>query len=366
MALDPLWMDASAGSPAYTAQEIRMGLAAFATGAGASLGVRSGVRQSGSGTDFLVQQQTVANMSVKVNPGVFIAQGAISTTQGPYTYALDAVTTVTISAAHATLSRTDLIVIRIRDANVDTSGQRDGGVTVVTGTAGGGVPSLPTDASYFEIARVAVGAAATSITSANISDKRLYTAALGGVIPFVSTARPTGLPDGVPGYELDTGYSYRWKSSTSKWLREQTWVVRTTDGSNITSNTTLANDPVLFVPMEANGIYQFKMVIGAIAGTGNGLKLALTFPTGAILDYRQEGRAVADTWYENWVGNAGSGATTVWGSSAGGSGIAPIFEGVCQNGSTAGNLQLQAAQGTSSGTAVAIVKGAHIIYKQIA
>lgn len=192
MATDPLWIDNSAGAPSYSGADLRLnGVVPFMTGVGASLGVRSGIRASGSGTDLLVQQQTVAAMSVKVNPGAAVIQGAISTTQGAYAWSLDTVTTVTIASAHATLARTDRVCIRIRDANVDTSGQRDGAVMVITGTAGGGVPSLPTDATYVELARIAVGAAVTSILTANITDKRQYTSAAGGIILCDSNTEPS-------------------------------------------------------------------------------------------------------------------------------------------------------------------------------
>lgn len=192
MTVDPWAIDASGGLPSYSGGELRLStVTPFVAGTGTSLGVRSGVRLSGSGTDLLVQAQTSPNMTVKVNPGVLVVQGSISGTQGAYTYTLDATTNVTISAAHATLDRTDLIVIRVRDANVDTSGGRDGAPIVITGTAGGGVPSLPTDATYFLLAQISVVHAVSSITSGAITDKRQYTAALGGVIPCDSNTQPS-------------------------------------------------------------------------------------------------------------------------------------------------------------------------------
>jgi hypothetical protein len=188
---DPLWIDAASGSPAYSGQEMRLaGIVPAFAGAGTSLGVRTGVRLSGSGTDLLVTAQATPNMTVKVNTGTVVVQGSTSASQGAYLWALDTVTNVTIATAHATLSRTDLIVVRIRDSSIDTSSGRDATVTVVTGTAGAGVPALPVDATYLEIARVTVAAAATTITSSAISDKRPFTAALGGIIPCKSSTLP--------------------------------------------------------------------------------------------------------------------------------------------------------------------------------
>lgn len=203
MAVDPFAVDALT----YSGSDLRLGLLLpLLAGAGSALGVRTGVRPSGSGTDLLVQAQASPNMTVKVNTGSIVVQGGISSTQGPYTWALDTLTNLTISAAHATLARTDLICVRVRDSNVDTSGQKDGAVVVVPGTAGGGVPSLPTDATYVTIAQIAVAAAATSISSGNITDKRTFTAATGGVIPCTSATRPTAtaVAPGQLAYETDT------------------------------------------------------------------------------------------------------------------------------------------------------------------
>jgi hypothetical protein len=206
VAVDPFAIDASAGSPAYSGADLRLGVVVpLAAGAGVSIGARSGVRASGSGTDLLVQAQSSPNMTVQVRTGAAIIQGAITSSQGAYTFTLDAVTNLTIAAAHATLDRTDLVCIRIRDASVDTSGGRDGGVVVITGTNGGGVPSVPTDATYYVLAQVSVVHAVTSITSGAITDKRGFTAALGGTIPTVSAAAESalGTVDGTASYRSD-------------------------------------------------------------------------------------------------------------------------------------------------------------------
>jgi hypothetical protein len=211
VAQDPWAIDNSGGLPAYSGQELRLTtVAPFVAGNGTALGTRSGVRLGGSGTELLVQAQASPNMTVKVKPGIFIAQGQTSSTQGAYTWCLDTVTNLTISAAHATLARTDLIAVRIRDANIDTSGARDGNVIVITGTAGGAVPSLPTDASYYTIAQISVPAAVTNIGGGGggtITDKRLFVAALGGVIPCLTASKPSSPPAGQVVYLTDATYS---------------------------------------------------------------------------------------------------------------------------------------------------------------
>lgn len=212
MPFDPWPIEASSGSPAYSGQELRNEtVVPFVAGAGASLGVRSGVRPSGSGTDLLVQAQSSPNMTVKVNIGVIVVQGTISATQGAYCWALDATKNLTIGASHATLDRTDLICVRVRDANVDTSGSRDGDVVVVPGSNGGGVPALPTDASYVTIAQIAVVHAVTTITSGAITDRRPFTAAVGGVIVCTVATLPASAMPGQLAFCTDQS------TTTTRW-----------------------------------------------------------------------------------------------------------------------------------------------------
>lgn len=190
MAIDPWMQDAAAGTPSYTAQEIRLAtVTPFAAGVGVSLGVRSGVRNSGSDTDLLVSAQAAPNMTVKVNPGVCVVQSATAG-QGAYTWALTATKTLTIGAAHATLTRTDLIAVRIRDDNVDGSGAQDGDVVVVAGTPGSSAPALPSGASYMEIGRVTVAASVASITAGAVTDRRPFYASPGGIVAATAVTEP--------------------------------------------------------------------------------------------------------------------------------------------------------------------------------
>lgn len=153
MAIDPWALEASAGTPAYSGQEVRLGTTLMSGNpAGGALGVRTGIRPSGTGTDLQVAAQASPNMSVRVFAGCATIQGTASSLQGAYIYTLDTTTTLTIGAAHASLTRIDLIAVRIRDSTYDTSGARDGGLVVIAGTPGGGAPSLPIDATYWTLA----------------------------------------------------------------------------------------------------------------------------------------------------------------------------------------------------------------------
>lgn len=131
-----------------------------------------------------VLQSSPAAMSVRVDKGIAVVTGTENALQGSYICINDALKTLTIAASDPSLSRTDLVIARVRD-------QQYSGVTnawaleVVTGTPGAGVPALP--ASSLELARVTVGATVTTITTANISySNRRYFSAAGGWEPWAT------------------------------------------------------------------------------------------------------------------------------------------------------------------------------------
>lgn len=230
----------------YSGQELRMGtVLPFSIGDGTGLGARSAVRSSGGGTDLRVQPQSSPNMTVKVSPAVAVIQGAASSLQGPYTYALDAVTNLTISAAHASLSRTDRIVVRIRDSTFDTSGQKDSGLIVITGTPGAGTPAVPTDATYYTLALIVVTAAKTSIVTGDISDQRLFYASVGGTIECTSTTRPSNVPVGQRIRESDTDCFLWWNGAAWQADGAQRALAQQVLGSN-TATITFSSIPSYF------------------------------------------------------------------------------------------------------------------------
>jgi hypothetical protein len=90
---------------------------------------------------------------------------------------------ISISAAHATLNRKDIIVARL-----DYSG-RAIGIIAKTGTASASpaAPGIVRNSEYFEmeLAEIYVSAGATAITAANITDKRADTSVCGYVTGLV-------------------------------------------------------------------------------------------------------------------------------------------------------------------------------------
>lgn len=186
--------------------------AVSATTAGGSHGVLG----SGS-TDLAVSQNGTPNMSVNVAAGrAFIRSGnASSIAAGTYAVMNDATVNVAIAAADPTNPRIDLVVIQVRDTNYGEAAS-DARITVVTGTpaASPAVPALTLYPNALVLAQVAVAAAATTIVTANITDKRTFVAAVGGTRLCTSTTRPsTTFPIGQRIFEIDTGRELMWDNT---------------------------------------------------------------------------------------------------------------------------------------------------------
>lgn len=158
-----------------------------------------------SPTDLLTTQNGTPNMSVNVAGGMALVRGTESTHQGVHSFYNDGTVNLAVSAADPTNPRRDAVAVRVRDAAY-SGASNDVALVVVTGTpaASPSDPTLP--ANTLVLDRVAVAAAATSITNANITRLAPRAAALGGCVTCTSTTRPTGaaLYSGLDIYEIDT------------------------------------------------------------------------------------------------------------------------------------------------------------------
>lgn len=147
--------------------------------------------------DLLVTEHTgTPNMSVDVAAGAAFVAGTSGAYQGSYFVENQASVVKTIAAAHATNARKDIVVARVRDHNVDSSGVRAWDIFVVTGTPSGSPVAPATPANSMLLATVDVPAASTSVINARITDARTlarpWTGAW-GVVAFASvTANQTG------------------------------------------------------------------------------------------------------------------------------------------------------------------------------
>lgn len=164
-------------SGSHPAEETRLMLAGMLNAATGSFagGVASADPAHGvvNTIDLAVTQNGTPNMSVNVAAGGAFIRGTLNANQGAYHLWNDGTVNLAISASNPTNPRRDLIIAQVRDSYY-SGADDDARITVVTGTAAAS-PSDPSLASYpnaLVLARVAVAAGATSITTANITDLR--------------------------------------------------------------------------------------------------------------------------------------------------------------------------------------------------
>lgn len=163
--LMPLYLQALTGDPAitYTAQDDRLVISTLAPNAGTvdQNDLRIGPRAAG------------ANMSVDVAAGKAIVQGTSVANQGTYIVQSTAVENVPLATADATNPRLDLIVARVFDRQADGGTRYAWQPIAVTGTPASSptVPAPPPNSLVLAIVRVNAGV--TSVTAANIFDRRV-------------------------------------------------------------------------------------------------------------------------------------------------------------------------------------------------
>lgn len=173
---DPTWLNASAGSPSYDATDLRRVDALMAMTNGVGLGAQSGIRPGGGYTT------TVAGSTISVSAGIAFLYVA---NQGMYRVAMTSSWSGTLTAAHATYDRIDLVYLRVWDDDVDASGLRQGDVVYLAGTASA-TPSAPTPAGtqlYMPLATITVPAAAGGGSASVSTSIRPVTVAPGGISP---------------------------------------------------------------------------------------------------------------------------------------------------------------------------------------
>lgn len=178
----------------HSASQLRLaigGLLSHANESGSPPSLRPAGGVHPTSTMDVIQSSPTA-MSVRVDKGIAVVTGTENALQGSYICINDALKTLTIAASDPSLTRIDLVIARVRDAQY--SGVTNAwALEVVTGTPGAGAPALP--ASSLELARVTVGAGVVVITTANISyANRRYFSAAGGWEPWATIAAFDAFP----------------------------------------------------------------------------------------------------------------------------------------------------------------------------
>ncbi|MDQ0894420.1 hypothetical protein [Agromyces ramosus] len=163
--VDNIWpVNAVTGAPSYTGRKLRQtGAPAFAGATSARpLGARTGVRPGTSPTTV-----TATSSLWTVQPFAGAADLHTAVEAGPYQFAFDAVATGAVTAAHASLTRIDIIYVQIDDpAEADGSSVPAATRKYLAGTAGSGIPPT-TPARSFVIAHLNVpisGGGAPAVT----------------------------------------------------------------------------------------------------------------------------------------------------------------------------------------------------------
>jgi len=131
----------------------------------------------------VTQRAAGANFSVDVAAGRAVVPVTDAPNLGSALCTSTAVNNLTVAGAPgAGLSRIDLVIARVYDASLIGGSINGWQLEVITGTpaASPAAPALPP--SSLELARVAVAAGQASVTSGNITDRRILAASLGAPI----------------------------------------------------------------------------------------------------------------------------------------------------------------------------------------
>jgi hypothetical protein len=132
---------------------------------------------------------------------------------------------------------------------------------------------------------------------------------------------------------------------------------RKTANETVTNSNTLQNDDHLFVALAANAVYDWKLILHYNSGTTPDFKLGWSVPSGTTMVW---GGMIADTaGAVTSVANLSQ--TTV--QAIGGTGAAnyQFFTGVVVTSTTAGTLQLQWAQNTTTLSDTILLAGSELI-----
>lgn len=208
-----------------------------------SLKTRGGVQHQ-QGFGLAVSQNGSPNMSVNVASGNAMIAGSEDSNQGCYHVQNDATLNVSIAAADPSLPRIDLIVFKVQDSFY-SGVTNTSSIVAVTGTPNASPSAPAAPANSITLARVAVGAAVTSIVNANITDTRFFLVATGGIIICSSTSRPAFSDVTQTGqfiFETDTQLVRSWDGASSSWIQRTPYVVTQKLGGT-TASVTFSNIP---------------------------------------------------------------------------------------------------------------------------
>lgn len=191
------------------------------------LKVTSGLINDGGGVVSVV----AGTMNVQVTACRGIIQGTVSAAQGGYPVVIDATETITLPNGGGS-DTPYTIAILVEDSAFDLSGQQRARV-VAYPTAGG----PPTGSGVIPLRsinlRAGVSAGSGGLLVGDLgTDLRLYTVAIGGILPALSSGRPGQPFIGQWIFETDTKLLRVWDGSVWKAIRKDVFITVNTFFSN--------------------------------------------------------------------------------------------------------------------------------------
>jgi hypothetical protein len=186
--VEPTWINADAGAPAYTASELRRNEAVLMFGGVADrLGVRQGVRP---GADPV----SLAGTTVTVHETPAVVYPAVTSTSGPYRVAL-LETAHELNPPDGTYPRKDIIVCQVQDHDEDASGFRRARSVYVPGSPAATPVEPAVPAGAFRMGTITVpqsgGGGATLVVNTP------WAVAAGGILPVRNDAELPGASGGI-------------------------------------------------------------------------------------------------------------------------------------------------------------------------
>lgn len=204
---------------------------------GNALGARSGIIPGTGGFNV-----SVVGSTITVGSGIAVVYFA---GEGVFRAPMTSSSTLTLTAAHATLSRIDLVYLRVWCNSVDASGLNQADAVYLAGTAASS-PVAPTPAGtqiYIPLATITVppsGGGSPTVSQAVLP----YTVAPGGILPLQSSAPPSPYT----GQYYDDGTNllrYNGSSWDTYFKTPAAWVAYTPSWTASTTNPTLGNGTIL-------------------------------------------------------------------------------------------------------------------------
>ena len=138
-----------------------------------------------------------------------------------------------------------------------------------------------------------------------------------------------------------------------------------TSNQSVTSSTTLVNDNALSLAVAANAVYRMELGMTYTADTAGDIKIAWTTPASSTIAQAvcMGLSTTAATSSDDFT--VGASSAPPFGGIGAGSPAATLYIFIFTTAGTAGTLQLQWAQNTSSATATTVQTGSYLIGQRV-